>query len=386
MRIEQVYEIMNEVTQEILGAEVMVEKDLSNIVDIGKEIIGTDNVEHYAKKVINKVGKSVFVDRPYSGGVPSLLMDAWEFGSILEKVSCEMPEAEENPSANLIDRQSVDNQIFYQPKINAKFFNSLVTFEVPMSFAEKYIKESFINATALNSFFSMIYTSIENTITLKMDSLIMMTINNMTAETILDAYPTLVYTTEGNARAVNLLAKYNNEFGTSITKELAIKTPEFIRYCALYMRLYVDRLTRMSTLFNVGEKARFTPSQKLHIVMHSEFKSSADIYLQSDTFNKEMTKFPDSESVAYWQATGTDYSFENTSKIHVMPSSDNTKEIELDGILCVMFDRNACGVSNLDRRIKTAQNARGEFVNQFYKFDAGYYNDTDENFVVFFIQ
>lgn len=386
MRIEQVYEIMNEVTHEILGEKIMVEKDLSNIVDIGKEIIGTDAVEHYAKKVINKVGKSVFVDRPYAGGVPSLLMDAWEFGSILEKVSCEMPDAEENPSAFLTDRQPVDNQIFYQPKINAKFYNSLVTFEVPMSFGEKYIKESFINATALNSFFSMIYTSIENTITLKIDSLIMMTINSMTAETLLDAYPSLNYTDDGNTRAINLLAKYNSEFGETLDKETAIRNPDFIKYASLYLRMFVDRFTRMSTLFNIGGKARFTPVDRLHIVMLSEFKTSADIYLQSDTFNKEMTKFPESESVAYWQATGLNYDFSDTSKIMINPPSDNTKLVNVDGILCVMFDREACGVSNLDRRIKTANNARGEFINQYYKFDAGYFNDTDENFVVFFIQ
>ena len=60
-------------------------------------------------------------------------MDSWVC-SILEKISADLPEATENESWNLQNGVSYDQDVFYQPKITAKFFNSKVTFEVPVSF------------------------------------------------------------------------------------------------------------------------------------------------------------------------------------------------------------------------------------------------------------
>ena len=62
------------------------------------------------------------------------------------------------------------------------------------------------------------------------------------------------------------------------------------------------------------------------------------------------------------------------------------KDVQAGGILAVMFDRDALGVTNLDRRVTTAYNPRGEFFTNFYKFDAGYFNDLNENFVVFYVK
>ena len=50
-----------------------------------------------------------------------------------------------------------------------------------------------------------------------------------------------------------------------------------------------------------------------------------------------------------------------------------------------MFDRDALGVTNLDRRVTTNYNPKAEFYTNWYKMDAGYFNDTNENFVVFFV-
>ena len=87
--------------------------------------------------------------------------------------------------------------------------------------------------------------------------------------------------------------------------------------------------------------------------------------------------------MASWQATGKDYAFEDVSKIDVTSASG--AHVSVSGVLGVMFDRDALGVTNLDKRVTTNYNAKAEFFNNYYKFDAGYFNDTNENFVVFFI-
>lgn len=385
MKVTQLHELVNTTMQEVLGESAVVNENLTNVVDLGKEIINTDNLDHYVKKLVNHIGKVVFVNRVYNGSAPSVLMDSWEFGSILEKISADMPEAQENDTWNLVDGQSYDDDIFYQPKVSAKFFNSRITFEIPMSFTERQVKESFSNATQLNGFISMLVTSVENAMTVKLDSLVMRTINNMIAETLLADLTTeegTLDTTAGTVKAVNLLADYNTRYGGALTKDEAVTDPDFIKYASYVIGLYTDRISKISTLFNVGGKARFTPANQLHLVLLSEFAKASTVFLESDTFNDSNVKLPNFETVPYWQGSGEGYGFAETSSIDVTTDSGTVK---MDGIVGVMFDRQAIGISNLDRRVTSNYNAKAEFYTNYYKFDAGYYNDLNENFVVFFV-
>lgn len=387
MKVKQIYSLMNDVSKEVLGTTDLVKEDLTGIVDMGTAVFNQNALDNYVKSLVNHIGKVIFVNRPYTGKVPSVLMTAWEFGSVLEKISADIPEAQENESWNLTDKQEYKQDVFYKPAVTAKFFNSKVTFEVPVSITERQVKESFSSAEQLNGFLSMIYSAVDKSMTIKIDALVMRTINNMVAET-LNADKTAFggasvdYSSASTVRCVNLLKLYNDKTGESLTADKCITNPDFIRFASYQMGLYADRMGSISTLFNVGGKARFTPSDMLHTVLLSDFAKAAQTYLYSDTYNKEQVLLPKAETVPAWQASGTAYDFESVSTIDVKSSSG--VDVKISGVLGVMFDRDALGVSNLDRRVTTNYNAKAEFFNNYYKFDAGYFNDTNENFVVFF--
>lgn len=404
MKVQQIYTLINKVSSEVLGKTDIVQEDLTGIVDLGTEVFNQNAVDNYVKSLVNHIGKVVFVNRPYAGKVPSVLMDAWEFGSVLEKISADVPEAEENDTWDLTDGQTYSQDVFHKPTVTAKFFNSKVTFEVPVSITERQVKESFSNAAQLNGFISMIYAAVEKSMTIKADALIMRTINNMIAETVL-ADAVAFGGTAGNltdadlssastARCVNLLKLYNDKYypeatsGTpnpdALTAAKAITDPDFIRFASYVMGTYADRLQSISTVFNVGGKERFTPKDMLHVVLLSDFAKAAQTYLYSDTFNRGDVLLPQAETVPFWQGNGQNYEFASTGHINIKESGG--KSVEISGVLGVMFDRDALGVCNLDRRVTTTYNAKAEFFNNYYKFDAGYFNDTNENFVVFFIK
>ena len=391
MEVKQIYDIINSVSGEVLGKNDIVREDLAGVVDLGNEIFSQNAIDHYVKSLVNHIGKVVFVNRPYSGKVPSVLMDAWEFGSVLEKISADVPKAEENDTWNLKDGTEYRQDVFHKPTVSAKFFNSKVTFEVPVSITERQVKESFSSAAQLNGFLSMIYSAVEKSMTIKTDALVMRTINNMIAETLnadktafsTSDQETVDYSSASTVRCVNLLKLYNDKTKAHLTVDAAITTPDFIRFAAYIMGLYSDRLQTISTLFNVGGKERFTPKDVLHTVLLSDFAAAAKTYLYADTFHEDNVLLPKAETVASWQATGMDYAFGHVSKIDVKSASG--VDISVSGVLGVMFDRDALGVTNLDRRVTTNYNAKAEFFNNYYKFDAGYFNDTNENFVVFFI-
>ena len=134
MKVNQVYAILNTITSEMLGDSIIVAEDLSNVVDVGRAFENLENgYDNYVRRLHDHIGKMIFVDRVYRGRAPSVIMDGWEFGSILEKVRANLPEASENESWKLENGASYDPNIFYQPAVSVKFFNKRITFEVPVS-------------------------------------------------------------------------------------------------------------------------------------------------------------------------------------------------------------------------------------------------------------
>ena len=385
MEVKQIYNLVNTITTEVLGSTI-VKEDLSNVVDVGNSIFNASKVDNYVKSLVNHIGRVIFVDRVYNGSVPSVLMDSWEFGSVLEKISCDLPTATENESWDLVDGQTYNPNVFYKPTVSVKFYNSKTTFEIPLSFTEMQVKESFSNAEQLNGIYTMLYNSVEKSMTIKLDSLIMRTINNMIGETINHEIPESdKYATTSTIKAVNLLKLYNDSHTTTITADKCLDNPDFIRYATYIISVYGERITKISNLFNIGGKDRFTPKDVLRCVLLSDFKKASEVFLKSDLYNEQYATLPESDSVPYWQGSGANYNFSDITKIHIQLASDNTKEIEISGILGVMFDKDALGVSNLNRRVTTNYNPKAEFYTNFYKFEAGYFNDMNENFVVFFV-
>lgn len=377
MKVTQVKDLVNSAIQQTTGTSILLKEDLSNVVDVGSEIFGAESVDNFVKKLVDRVGYTVFNSRVYQGSIPSVLMNSWEFGSVMEKVETEIPKATENDSWNLKDGQEYNQDTFYQPKVSAKFYNSRVTFDIPLSFTEMQVKSAFNSATELNSFISMLVTSVQNAMTVNLDNLISRTVNNMTAYTINHA----------NAnQAVNLLTLYNAQTGSTLTAQKALTTPDFIKFANQQIMLTQGRFSKLSTLFNIGGKKKFTPASEQHLILLDDFATSSKVYLESETYNENLVQLANFETVPYWQGSGTSYSFDDTSAIDVSITIDSQpKEIKQKGIIGLLFDTNALGVSCMNQRVTSAYNARAEFYTNFTKFDAGFFNDLNENFVVFYI-
>lgn len=375
MEVKQIYTLVNDITKEVLGESVIVKEDLSNIVDLGTAYFNANAVENFTKTLVDKVGKMIFTDRLYKATYPSIMKDAWEYGAVLEKVDCDLPEATENESWELEDGASYDPNIVTMPKVSVKFYSKKTTFEVPMTFTELQIKSAFNSASEMNRFVSMIRTKIENKITLSNEEVQMRVVNAMIGETIHDA---------NSVRAVNLLSLYNTTFTKTLTLATALYDAEFLKFATKTIALYVERFPRYSTLFNIGGKERFTPTSKLHVVGLADFTKACNSYLQADTYHKELVSLPNGlEEVAYWQGTGTGYGLADVSKVDIKtPSGDNVSQT---GIIAVMFDDDCVAVCNENKRIKSHYNEKAEFVNEWYKVDCSYFADKNENFVVFYL-
>ena len=387
MKVTQIAELVNGITEQVLGksAELTAE-NMKNIVDIGTQLTDSANIDNYVRALADRIGKVIFVDRPYSGSAPAVFYDSWDYGSILEKITAEMPDATINETWELTDGKDYSQDVFHKPVVSSKFFNKRVTFECEQSYTEKQVKSAFISPSDYNAFLTMLHNSVEKSMTIKIDGLISRTINNMIAETIKHNFSSVTdgdYSKSDSVTAVNLLKQYNGITGKALTVEKCFFDSDFLRYSAFVIKSYIDKIRKISTLFNIGGKDRFTPNDKQMLILHSGFAACEDVYLSSDVYHNEIIKIPNYSTVPFWQSSGKDFSNSVTTAIKVQ-TNDGT-EINISGIVGVLFDHDALGVTCSDRRVNTYYNAKAEFFNNFYKFDSSYFNDLNENFVVFFI-
>ena len=391
MEVSQVYDIVNGMTHEILGESAVVNEDLSNVVDMGKAIFDNTSYDKFVRSLIDHIGRVMFVNRTYTGSSLALRRDSWEYGAVMEKITeTELPEAVENETWELTDGASYDPNVFNKPKVAAKFYNKRTTFEVDRSIADKQAKSAFTSPEQLNAFVSMLFNGIDKSINLKVESLSERVINNMIAQTLAAEFPSVVdnnYSGKTGVKAVNLLYTYNQKFSKSLTADTCLYDIDFLKWAAMTIRRYTVRMQKMSTLINIGGLPRFTPVNMQHVILHGDFSTAADMYLQADTFHNEMVSMPDFIEVPYFQGSGTGYDFSSTSKISAtieLPAG-STKSIECGGILGVIFDHDSCGICCEERQVDTNYNPKANFTNYFYKQFANYYGDSNENFVVFYV-
>lgn len=388
MKVNQIYEILKDVMEEITGLPVasesteqedvfIIKEDLSNIVDVGTRLFdsGQNWKDNYVKSLINRIGRMVFVDRPYSGWAPNIIRDSWEYGSIMAKVRVKTFEAKPNPSWSLQNGQTVNQFEYNAPEVSQIFYNQKVAWQIDCSFAEMQVRESFRSAGELNRFFSTIESTINKSQTMYIDSLEMRAINNFIAEKI-----------NADNGVVDLLAGYNAAFSQTLTAAQAITNVDFLRYAAYTILLYKDRLKAASEVFNMNQDdgyPTFTPAEDLHLVLISNIAKALDVYLQSETFHNDFTEIGRYDTIPFWQSSGDSFATEMVTRLNVAPASDNTQTIDRNYIIGVMFDRDAIAITNENRRTTSAYNANGEYYNNFYKIDTSFINDMAENSVVF---
>ena len=390
MKIKQLASILNGtlsatgILEQTTGEKAVAAEDLSDIVDIGKTVLdytgeSNANYDSFMRNLIDQVGKVMFVDRKYTSQAPNILKDGWEYGSILQKVRCEVPDARDNATWDLFN-YPYDGGAAYpdpfelsKPTAQAKFFNSKATYEVPITLTDVQLREAFRSAAEFGRFVAMIENRIAMKITLCNDGLIMATIANLMGQKI------------NGHKEVNLLDLYKAvNSSATVTAATALVDKEFLRFASKTIAQYKKYLAAASTLYNDGDYITFTPADRLKFIANTEFSKSLDAYLYSDTYHNEFVNLPGYEEVAMWQGTGT--TNDDRLKINVtITDGDSTATVVQDGIVAVMFDEEAAAVCNQNYRVTSQYNGRGEYTNYFYKWDAMYMNDVLENCVVFVI-
>lgn len=383
MKYEDVSALANTITKEVTGRTDLLNEDLSNLVDVGEILMNPRNVDVTYKVLNDETMRHIFSDRVYKGQMPSILRTSDEWGAVVKKTAMKkLADAEADPAFNLQPGQSYDPHKFYGNDPEQTLFSDEAGFMIPQSKPGIQLHSAFRGPGELNRFFNMFEIWVKNSYTLKADEVGKRTITNMIGN--------VLTATDKRRQSVNLLAEYKAAFpDATVTAATAIRDPGFLRFASLTISLEMSRMTEINALHNLKGYDRFTPIEDMHFVGLADFVSGMNTYLQSDVRHNEFTRLPNGlETVSSWQGIGTGYGWDSISAIDITPSVPGTEaaaEVKQTGIIAVLFDHWALGEFFHDNHVTSEWNPLGEFYNSFYKMRGGWFNDTAEQFVVFYI-
>ena len=378
MTVSQIYALVNTCAQAVAGEITLPTEDLSNLVDVGKSISNAMGTDAFYKALVNRIGKMYFVDRKYTGLLLSLFKDSWQFGSIVAKVQVDDMDVSQNDTWDIINGASYDPFVVNLPVVSSKFYNKMVTFELDITTPTKQIEQSFTSIDEMNRFLSMVQTMVYNSMETRIEACAFGALDNMIGATI----------NANGASVFHLVTTYNGLAGTSLTASTALLNRDFLQWSAKMMGLVKKRLKARTSIYNIGGKRRYTPEDKLHVVCLADYAEAVKNVAYGNTFHKEFVELPGYEEVPFWQAPGTGFALSDVSAIDVVAIVDDsgtTASVNEDNICAVMFDEDAVGILQPRKRVTTQYNPKNETYNDFHKWESRYFNDFNENFVVFLL-
>lgn len=374
--IKKIDTIVNSLAMQALGSAV-VGID-ATFVSIGETVLSTENnKEAFFNVLANRCYDTVIAMRDYNQKNANLDKHPTEYGSILQKLYVDLPEAKENTSWNDINTAASNPYEKFPSMVKQKFFTKVSVWEYDVSIPDIQLKTAFLNEEAMGAFITGIFTAMYNSMALSYEN----TGNICRARLIAEK------SKMGNGNGyINVLHLYNTETNKSLTVANCLHDADFLRYLAMTIDLYTGRVGNMSKLFNDKSIARHTPKEFLHLDVHSEVAKRMQYFLQSNTYHENLVKLPLYNEVDYWQGTGETYAFADTGKVMVA-LDESTPEVftTVSNVVAVMYDDMSIGTTIDNRRTKTARNERDEFTNYFAKAEMGYFNDLMENGIVFYL-
>lgn len=377
--VNQIYTIINDVAKQTFGENAITAIDTSTLVALGNEVLKSDeNTENFTNTLVDRIGRTIFSTRAYTtDNSEGMVREPFEYGCILQKIYVDLPDARENKSWEIGKNEYTPSFApVIKPKLKQKLFNKQSTWEIDVTIPDFMFRTAFTNATEMAVLIDAIFTAMENMMQIALENNKNLTRANFIASKIHSNKP---------CGSINLLQEYNTLTNQTLTVDACMRDLSFLKWSTQQINLWAKRLNKMSTLFNDEGYKRFTPQSDLIVNVLQDYDSAINSYLQSDTYHNEMTKITSSYStVPYWQGSGENYAFEDTSKIVVKIGAETT--ITETGILAIMYDRDAMGVTITERRGTTQRNNKDEYTDYFNKATYGYFNDLSENGIVFYVK
>lgn len=378
MTVNDASTLVNAAAKQFGGFEAVANEDLSNILDFGRAIEDAMGFDVFFAKLADQFNTIKFWSRPHVSFAPNVWMETERFGAIRAMYRTKYMESRPAEQWNLVQGQSYDPFVVNKNEILARFWSKKFSSSIePQTIVREQLESAFRSESELMSFIGMLELARTNTHGRAWDNLIMSLFQGIAGLAV----------SAGGMQDIHLLTEYNGLFGTTLTASNALFNEGFNRYAIYRMGIIRDQMALVTKLFNASGLEAATSPDRQKTVMLSDFARAAGVYLHDapNQFNTGSLAIPNADIVPAWQGMGTTGSL--VDRMTIMSTLDLGGESpvtsNVTGLLGIVYDEWALGVSTYKHDVRAQYNARGNYTNYFDDMLGGFFVSPDENVVVF---
>lgn len=380
MKINQVYSLLNDINHQMFGDDALAVNDLSGIVAMGNSVM-SGSVDAFYKLLIDRIGKVIIRRLDLELEFPNLMMNDFEFGAAIQKITIDPFDSVENSTFEVTD-PGFTPTLLDAPiaTVYQTFFTGADTFAFKRKNPGSQLFTAFTSAEAMGAFIDAVAMAMIDSMTISINNMSRTAINNFIAEKI-----------KASNGIINIADMYNANAATPVTDfGNAMLNKDFLRYSTNIIRKYLKYITMPNVGYNVAGRVRATARDNMHFFALTEYVGALESFLDSDTWHTEFTSIGGYQEVGYWQGNydGTNFNDPDAvSAIKVTPSSEEGQttptDVEQSGIIAVMADRQAIFTGINKRRSSAFYNPIDDYTIIKAEATIQYCNDTSENGLIF---
>ena len=381
MVVNQVYQIVNSLQSQLFGSSAVAVTDTTGLRALGQQLSGSNLYDKFTGALVDRIGKTIVRTLDSKLDFPGLMRSEFTFGAWLQKISLGLPDSDANTAWEIADPSFTPDQFDVSlPDVKVTYFKGQSTFRVRVTIPDDpMLNSAFESAERMNAFITAITDSMEKSMIEK--------INAVSKAAICAAFAEKADLSSSSV--INMLTLYNSTHTPTITAAEAIESPEFLRWCNYQFGLIVSYLDTPSVLYNEafpdGTKVpRRTTRDNMHIWILSQYAAAAKVFMESDTFWKDLVTGPTDlyKEVKMWQGSGTTVlpTFADASTIHVVTESGD--DVEMNYVIAAFADRESIGVCKYQLKTATDRNNINGYTNMASMANLMYAVDLTENIVV----
>ena len=387
--VSQIYSIVNASVADVLGNYAPRAKDTTSFVDLGRSLADAQSYDAFFGALACRIAKTVEFVRLYEKNDRRVMTDYQEFGAYVQKVYAELPDAVSNPVWAVSNGQNPPTITQSDPygitttvTVSTKIFGKRGTWAIEIVRPTRQIKEAFLNESAMMAFIDAIYTTIENSYTIEVES-----VENL-------AVATAIANCLEQSKATNVLAAYlTDNPNSTLDEDSCLMDVGFLAYMNKMISEKRSYMAKPSKLFNAAGYTTFTPEDKCVTEILTSVANASRFYLRSNAFNEELVNLDKYNEVPYWQGPGTSFAFADCSTIkitnfdvkHDTSNPPVAQTVTGSGIVAFVRDEELVKAYFGNRNTWELPNPRNQTVSHGEQAEVGYAVDPHANGWVFYI-
>lgn len=368
MDVNQIYSLVNSVCAQAYGENKISVTDGGSLVSLGNRVFASNaDSELFLRTMTWVIGKTIYAYRGYRNKLSDMVLDDFQYGAIMQKVSVQLADAQSDPAYKLENGKSVDQWVVNKPAAVQKLFASVTPYMFSVSISKKLLKGAFHDAAGMARLISTIMGQMRNSIELSLENLGRATMGNFMAEMV------------GTPRVIDVLTEYNTASGKALTAADAFQNDEFLRYTLGRIQNVSKSFTDMSQRWNDGSITRHTPIEMQRLRIYAPLETAIEKTVQYRAYYKDLVDLGVYKELNFWQSNNAGEELD----VSVKRASDGAT-VNLKNVIALLHDRDAMGIYKKEEEVEvTPLNAFGLYYNTAWHEEQLWFNDLSEQGVLF---